>query len=211
MRNQVSVLRSFKLLSGTLALLFSLPLFLNAGTITFLDLSDTTTYVDDTGRAPNLNCATPESCFGNLSAPAGLHAQPGGLFANIMEPGTTSVSDRVARQGSDPSFVQLQFTSDCSPTSCGADSGLNTCIVNGGCSITEDGTVQTAFTLNWLDANGNIVTTDTIKFQSDVSEVAGVPGVPEPSALLLVGIGGAAILLVALRKRTVCHRNENRV
>jgi hypothetical protein len=207
MRNQVSVLRSFKLLSGTMALLFSVPLFLSAGTITFRDLSDTLTYVDDTGRAPNLNCTATsvEECFGNLSAPAGDHAQQGALFANIMEPGTTSISDKVSRQGSDPSFVALTFTSD--STSSG-ESGLGLCSANGGCSITEDGTVQTAFTINWLDANGNIVTTDTIKFQSDVSEV---PGVPEPSALLLVGIGGAAILLVALRKRTVCHRNENRV
>ena len=114
MIKQVSVLRSFKLLPGTLALLFSLPLFLNAGTITFYDLSDTTTYVDDTGRAPNLICG-PEYCYGNLFAPTGDHAQPGGLYVYVREPGTTSVSDTIFRQGSDPSSVQLQFGSDLPP------------------------------------------------------------------------------------------------
>ncbi|MBV9481399.1 MAG: PEP-CTERM sorting domain-containing protein [Acidobacteria bacterium] len=76
-----------------------------------------------------------------------------------------------------------------------------------GCSITEDGTVQTAFTLNWLDANGNIAATDTIKFQSDVDEVSGGgSSTPEPTTLAISGLGmGLLSIFLHRRRRASCN------
>jgi hypothetical protein len=44
--------------------------------------------------------------------------------------------------------------------------------------LTEDGTVQTAFTLTWSDGR-----VDTVKFESNVSEV------PEPATFIMLGCG----------------------
>lgn len=62
---------------------------------------------------------------------------------------------------------------------------VGTCIAVGGCSMTEDGTLQTApVTVTWTDG-----TVDSFKFQS-VDSTA----VPEPSSILLVTTGTVFIL-----------------
>ena len=62
---------------------------------------------------------------------------------------------------------------------------FETCPVPAGCSILENGSVQTLGTITWSDG-----TVDQIKFQSNVEASA----VPEPSSLLLLvaGLMGAA-------------------
>ena len=43
------------------------------------------------------------------------------------------------------------------------------------CNFIEDGTIQTVFSVEWLDAMGGVVGTDTVNFRSQLDAV------PEPS------------------------------
>jgi hypothetical protein len=60
-----------------------------------------------------------------------------------------------------------------------------------GCIGPETGSLQTAFTLDWLDNSGAIASTDTISFESGI-------GIPEPSSIpwLLTTL---AVLALAIR------------
>jgi len=85
--------------------------------------------------------------------------------------------------------VEIHFYSDLE-----GGPSLGMCATFGGCSITEDGTLQTATTIKW--DNGAV---DTIKFCSDVeggANTCAASTVPEPSSLLLLltGLGGLARL-----------------
>jgi hypothetical protein len=83
--------------------------------------------------------------------------------------------------------VTIAFTSDVDGVS------LGSCSSFGGCSIIEDGTLQTATTFVWSDGG-----VDTIQFCSDVeggaNTCAVATAVPEPSLilLLLTGLGTLA-------------------
>lgn len=173
-----------------------MPLGASAGTVTFLDLTDNVTFGDDSGRGSG-NCGVGESCTVTLLAPTGASS---GNFSPIIsfnwaEPGGTILSDTFAGSiifnNQNPPFASIVFTSDVEGSSLGG-----ACTPPNPSCLAEDGTVQTAFSITWLNGAGAIVGTDTIKFQSDVSDA------PEPAAFCLAAIGMAVLLLAALRKRT---------
>jgi PEP-CTERM motif-containing protein len=68
-------------------------------------------------------------------------------------------------------------------------------ISNLGCNLVEDGTVQPLGTVNWSDS-----TTDTLQFQSDVSDV------PEPSSILLLLTGFAGLRFAKLRRKVAARK-----
>ncbi len=172
MRTQASML-------AALALSFLLPLASTAGTITFFDLTDTVTVLDTTGRS-NLPavCAPMEVCFGTLTAPNGTAAATVDVTGlNILEPPGSPNAGLVSdvlfvslNQTTQPFTIQVSFSSD--------TEGLIMDPIPGG-RIAEDGTIQTASTITWLNANGSINTIDTIRFQSDLDA-------SEPSSILLL-------------------------
>jgi len=163
---------------AALAPAFLLPLASNAGTITFFDLTDTVTVLDTTGRSDLPVVCTPmEACFGTISAPNGAVAVTVDFTGmNIFEPlgfpGSGRISDVMflsINQTTQPITVGVSFSSD--------TDGLIMDPIPGG-RMFEDGTIQTAGAITWLNADGSVNTIDTIRFQSDVEA-------PEPSSLLL--------------------------
>jgi hypothetical protein len=163
---------------ATLGLSCLLPLASNAGTITFFDLTDTVTVLDTTGRS-NLPaiCPAPEVCFGTLTAPNGAVAATIDVTGlNILEPpgspnaGLVSDVLFLSPLPTQPPTIQVSFSSD--------TEGLILDPIPGG-RIFEDGTIQTASTITWLNANGSINTINTIRFQSDLEA-------PEPSSFLML-------------------------
>jgi hypothetical protein len=201
--------------TGATAMASFAPLGAVAGTITFNDLSDAKVVAldeDADGRFNFRRVPIPagcmlESCFGHLDSPPGfdpaLIPAPGEQTVYIAEPiiiaiapgeplGATAiaiapgdlgarVSDRITVSDSVDQY-RIQFDSD------GEGGALSLlCKDVGGCTITENGSLQTALTLNWFfhdEANSSspfdpkhAVFSDTVKFLSDDSEgPAPVPG-----------------------------------
>jgi hypothetical protein len=163
-----------------------------ADILTFNDLTDTLTFSvtggNDTVDTINSGCTTlvtTETCDVFLSRSGTVF--PGNSASQTISIGdssstTANVSDEV---GVRPGRVQhggealISFSSDLDGVFF-----FGTCASVGGCSITEDGTVQTATTFTWADGS-----VDTVKFQSDVEST-----VPEPTSilLLLTVLGGLA-------------------
>jgi hypothetical protein len=165
------------------------PFSAAAGTITFSDLSETgpvgviTDTVGTASRIFILGCG-PEFCDLELRSPAAgfFDFNPPQVVYIKEEAPSDLVSDYVFIM---PRFdvVEILFQSD-------NDNGnLGTCSSVGGCSIIEDGSVQTALTVTWQ--NGVTTATDTIKFESDV--------VPEPP---LAGLTLIALVLLSLSRQS---------
>ena len=186
-----------------MAIALSIPLTLHADKIVFNDLTENVSITTDgsTSRLAGPGCGfvfmdPNEDCVLLLTAPSvGTH--PDGnlsLLVSYSEPGDpATVSDTLqVTVGNLPfppfiSFYDIHFFS--------AEQIITPCnTVPNGCIGPETGSVQTAFTLNWLDSAGAIVSTDTISFQSG-------PAVPEPSTIpwLLTTL---AILGMAIRRRS---------
>jgi hypothetical protein len=188
------------------ALVASLPLLLlqpsgaAAGTITFLDLTDTVTasLSADIAARPNFPGAitsgtvscTGEICGVTVNAPAGFTGTvtfTGNVNIFGLEgpnPGARALSDTI-------NFVQLSgplavahfnFTSDSDTgaalTPAGTAFGVAPNVVD------ETGAIQPGTTITWSTSTGPVV--DTISFQSDVEPRVVVP---EPATLLLLGAG----------------------
>jgi hypothetical protein len=155
-----------------------------ANTIVFNDLSDTI-ILSGVGPSPEpCPSRTPEECSTLIFAPAGatdLTISGGGV---IDDPGGITVSDfiTVGRGSLETGALvaSVSFRSDPAESSIGPCPPTPfTCQLLG----TENGQIQTAGTITWLDSTGAPLRTDTIEFASDTTEV------PEPASWLLVLTG----------------------
>lgn len=171
-------------LAVALGVSFLLPMAALAGNITFLDLTDTLTFTDDTGRAA-VSCpgvpvnANPENCSFSLSAPAGSVGLPTLHVTSLFwtELGTTDLSDSFLIPTVTALSVDSRFFSF-------GEGSTGTCPPIVAC-LPENGQIQTAFTVTWLNVAGAPIVTDNIQFQSDIADV------PEPgsAALIMTGLG----------------------
>ena len=155
-----------------------------ANTIVFNDLSDTI-ILSGVGPSPEpCPSRTPEECSTLIFAPAGatdLTISGGGV---IDDPGGITVSDfiTVGRGSLETGALvaSVSFRSDPAESSIGPCPPTPfTCQLLG----TENGQIQTAGTITWLDSTGAPLRTDTVEFASDIDSV------PEPASWLLVLTG----------------------
>jgi PEP-CTERM motif len=164
-----------------------------ADEVTFLDLPDTLSVSTSSTRVSgscNNNGGGTEQCIVTIDAPSGAFAGQASSPLLFIGEGDGTVSDILSTTPGNTS-VQVTFLSDTNtqPLEFCAD-------ISGGCAVTEDGTVQFGQTIEWRDAFGALVATDTINFQSDTE----APPVPEPASVLLLGSGLLA-LAGRIRKR----------
>jgi hypothetical protein len=184
---------------SALALSFLQPSAAVAGTISFND-SNSPPFVttDTTGRVSGgcVPVGATNVCTITLLPPS---PPPGGGTSfqqtlNILEmaPGNlNTISDTLTINPTlDANFNVLSFTLVFT-------SGDNLSSV-GGNIMREDGTVQTASSINWFSPTGSLVVSDVIQFQSTDS--------PEPATalLMLAGLGLSGISVI--RRRTASRR-----
>ena len=184
-----------------LALSFLLPLAAVANTLTFTDSSVTTDIPSRVSGGCVVGVA--EVCTIQLAPPAAYGPPPGGGTSfqqtlNILEPTDNTISDTLTINPSfDPNFNVLFFTLVFT-------SGDNLPSV-GGNIMREDGTLQTASSINWFDDLGGLVEADVIKFQS------GETAAPEPSTTALIGAGLIGVLALLRRRGRVSVASRYRV
>jgi hypothetical protein len=184
-----------------IAITLCVPLTLRADHIVFNDLSENVTVTTDgsTSRLAGPGCSfvlmdPNEDCVLLLTAPS-LGALPDfSLFqlVSYSEPGDPlDVSDSLQVNGGTLAFppffpfYDIHFSS--------AENTITPCdTVLNGCIGPETGSIQTAFTLDWFDSTGAIVSTDIISFQSGT--------VPEPSAIPWL-LAASALLGIAIQRR----------
>ena len=171
-----------------LALCLILPAGAVAGTISIFDVGTTVSVTDDTGRLTNLSCLA-ETCSFTLNFPQNAYYGVSSDFGvNILEPGTSLDSDVLWEHfaGAYPNtYSTWSFTSY-------TDDNLHPQFDLA--NIVETGTMQTAIVITYEDHLGNILSTDTIQFQSD-------EGVPEPSSVRITLAGLAMLGIAALLRR----------
>ena len=118
---------------------------------------------------------------------------------SFADPGTNFQSDflEIRPNLNDQPGLLITFSSDIDgqfPTEClDLQTGGHFC--NGGF---EDGTIQTAATVRWLNSLGGTVVVDTISFQSDVE-------VPEPSMVMLMITGLIGLGTLSYHRWVVCR------
>jgi len=194
-----------RLLVGTMmiGLMFG-SVVVRADTLVFKDLTDNLTV--ETTSARISGCAPlplVEGCDATISAPAGFVFGHSDLFDtggfavtpdngfNIAEPNGQIVSDTIGTPTTFPvSSIVVEFVSD----SDSAPPFICHMLPVQACPLIETGDVQDVASVTWTDHLGNTVT-DTIQFQSDVSDV------PEPSAVLLFVTVIVALSIIRFRKR----------
>jgi PEP-CTERM motif len=178
-----------KALAVLVALCCLLPqMAARAGMITFDDRSENVSVIDTTGSITSSVCTTTiaaENCLVTFSAPLNTVSTSGSpISLNVREPALGAISDVVIFSFTS-SGGMIEFVSD-------VEGGAVLDPVPGP-FIVETGTVQDAASVTWTLANGSMVV-DTVAFISDVSEI------PEPAAVVLLGIGLLSLGLVC-RKR----------
>jgi hypothetical protein len=166
------------------------------------DLTDTATVTDpgSTGRLTSVNCSG-EGCTFTVSFPTGVGTitsyqlvAGGSVVPNFSSvfflepPSTFQVSDILTQTDATSSATFWQFTSDTeSPLTLGS-----------GTTLTENGTAQSAFTIQYKNVDGTVIAQDNITVQSDVE------GVPEPSTGL-IALSGLAGLGIVFRRRAAAR------
>ena len=162
-----------------------------AGTITFDDATDgvTATLSADimargTGNQFRISCTAAEVCTVTFQGPDGTR---GGRFNsfNLLEGNTQVVSDTILVGAPNPETAlgpldfTIIFTSNTEGTILAPLQGP---------SLPETGNFQSLLPgIVFLNANGNIIATDTIVVRSDVERV------PEPGTISLIGIAVAGL------------------
>ena len=150
-----------------------------ADVLTFNDLTDELTFT--TSNPTRLQSG---SCFTGEDESCSVIVEPPSLSAFVTS------KDLIIYVGDPNGFLSDAVSISCLSGGCGVtdgtvqvgfDSTLDSvhvpCALIGGCSVIEDGTVQTVASITWSDG-----TTDSIRFQSDVGEAA----VPETSPIVLL-------------------------
>jgi len=194
-------------LVASLALVFFLPSGAAAGTITFLDATDSLTVTlsaDIIARGGSSASCTGEICSITINGPAGNTAAVGGGNVNIfgLEPPTfaRALSDVIGfvQISSSLNVAHLNFISDgdpgTPPTLQGAFQGVAALTTD------ETGALQSGTTITWTTPSGPVV--DSIVFSSDVE----TRPTPEPATLLLLGSGLVGVALWG-RRRLAKHVN----
>jgi hypothetical protein len=161
----------------TFALCLAVSGAANAGIILIGDLTDTLTVTGDTDVGARLTGVTivGETVTFEIDAPANASTigVPFVSNLNILESDGT-VSDTLQLTAATPLQSFWQFTSD-------DETPLQP--LSNAISIVEDGTPQLGFEVFNFDANGGVVSTDTIQFESDAAPA------PAPSSGFLAVIG----------------------
>jgi hypothetical protein len=189
---------------SALALSFLQPSAAVAGTIFFNDSNDPPFVTTDTTGRVSGGCVpvgATNVCTITLLPPS-PPPEGGTSFQqtlNILEmaPGNlNTISDTLTINPTlDANFNVLSFTLVFT-------SGDNLSSV-GGNIMREDGTVQTASSINWFSPTGSIAASDLIQFQStDIPSTAS----PEPATALLMLAGFGLSGISVIRRRTASRR-----
>jgi PEP-CTERM motif len=199
----------------SVALLFGLlfaVLPAKANNFTFNDTTSTLS-VTHTGSADSYWICLGQTCTLDTYMPTNLAPASilgGYLNVYIADPNGTTISDELSFNPSTGFLgqvcssgpctftgIRLQFQSDDS----GTGATLGTCASVGGCSITENGTTQSAGSYFFEDSNGITLYSDNIYFASTAD--SSVSPVPEPPslALLLAGIGALGLIMLFTRRK----------
>jgi hypothetical protein len=188
----------FNSVSAALALLFGLPLLSNAGTILFTDyLTSPLGFIafvgpgQGSGGSCVIGMLHEERCDVLLTAPPGGHLPPTTVRVNVAEPNGIILSDFLTLDNSmvGPTQLSIGMNSDLPPP-------VQLCANLGGCQLTENGSIQTLFSINWLNSDSVVIATDTIQFQWVV---------PEPSTTLLLPAGLVLLIISSRRKWRTKH------
>ena len=167
---------------------FGAALGAKADTITFNDTTDTITFtqVGSQLSITPASCSSVEPALCQIVITSNSSTTPitPTMSLNISEAGlnpTVAVSDWLLAQQGTTGYV-VTFASDPAGDTALGLTPLTSANAGGSRpgTLSEDGTVQTAFILKWSDGSSA-----TIQFQSGLD----APAVPEPGSLILLGSG----------------------